>query len=260
MAGATILAVRSAFASGVGLVRVCSAPENREILQAAVPEAMFVAGGHDGALEAAVASSDAVVLGPGLGTADFAMGVATRVLAAGPAALLLDADGLNLLASGSIRLDDDLKSRSLMTPHRGEAARLLGSTTDSLSTDRLEVARALVDRWGCVVLLKGAPSLVDEGNGPVLLDTQSSSDLAVAGMGDTLSGVCGALLARGCAPREAGALGLYLSGRAARIAGRGVSLTPSDVVRWLHVALQEDDVPPSDLGFPFVLFDADPAD
>ena len=260
MAGATVLTVRAAFAAGTGLVRVCSAPENREILQASVPEAMFVSAEDGDALEQAMAASDAAVLGPGLGTEAFGLEAARRVITGSSAPLLLDADALNLLAAGAFELPAGAGGRSLMTPHPGEAARLLDLTTATLPTDRLGVARSLVERWGCTVLLKGAPSLVDSGQDPVLLDTQSSSDLAVAGMGDTLSGICGALLARGCPAREAGALGLYLSGRAARIAGRGVSLTPSDVVRWLHVALREDTVPMSDLELPFVLFDAAPAD
>jgi NAD(P)H-hydrate repair Nnr-like enzyme with NAD(P)H-hydrate dehydratase domain len=94
---------------------------------------------------------------------------------------------------------------------------------------------------------------------PLLVDTQGSSDLAVAGMGDALTGVCGALLAQGLAPREAGAVGLFLSGRAARLAGRGAGLAPSDVVRCLPDALVERGDATSDLLLPFVTFDADPA-
>ena len=92
-----------------------------------------------------------------------------------------------------------------------------------------------------------------------MIDTQSSSDLAVAGMGDALAGVCGALMAQGLWPDLAGALGLYLSGRAARLAARGAGLMPSDVSNLLPVALTETQPSESDLPFPFVLFDAEPA-
>ena len=110
---------------------------------------------------------------------------------------------------------------------------------------------------GHAVLLKGVPSLVLAPGGRVLIDTQGTSDLAVAGMGDTLTGVCGALLAQGASALDAGAVGLYLTGRAARIAGRGVSLTPSDVIRWLPEALLESPSVESALDLPFVIFDAE---
>ena len=109
------------------------------------------------------------------------------------------------------------------------------------------------------MLYKGAPSLVSDPDGVLLVDTQSSSDLAVAGMGDTLTGTCAALLAQGLPPSTAGAVGLYLSGRAAQRARLGVALTPSDVVERLPDVLTEPGPVPSDLDLPFVIFDADPA-
>jgi NAD(P)H-hydrate epimerase len=109
------------------------------------------------------------------------------------------------------------------------------------------------------VLLKGAPSLTAAPGGAVLVDSQSSSDLAVAGMGDTLTGAAAALAAQGCAPEIAGALGLYLTGRAAALAARGAGLTPSDVVERLPDARSERSVAETDLGIPMLIFDADPA-
>jgi NAD(P)H-hydrate epimerase len=106
------------------------------------------------------------------------------------------------------------------------------------------------------VLLKGAPSLVAAA-GRLWVDTQSSSDLAVAGMGDALTGVCASLMAQGLAPEVAGAVALYHTGRAAHIAGRGVALTPSDVVRWLPDALKEENDAETGLDLPFVVYDAD---
>jgi len=93
----------------------------------------------------------------------------------------------------------------------------------------------------------------------MLVDTQSSSDLAVAGIGDTLTGVCGTMMAQGIEPATAGALGLYLSGRAAVLADRGVGLTPSDVAERLPDVFTEAGPGWTDLDLPFVLFDADPA-
>jgi NAD(P)H-hydrate repair Nnr-like enzyme with NAD(P)H-hydrate dehydratase domain len=125
--------------------------------------------------------------------------------------------------------------------------------------DPATAARAAADAFGCAVLLKGAPSVVASPGGALVVDTQSSSDLAVAGMGDALSGVCGALMAQGLDAALAGSVALYCTGRAAWLAGRGVSLTPSDVVRWLPEAIGEGGEALSDLDLPFVVYDADRA-
>jgi NAD(P)H-hydrate epimerase len=263
MAGAAILAARAAFRAGVGLVRVASAPENRTAIQAAVPEAIYVDASDRGALWSALEQSDAVAAGPGLGTgADAAAGLGA--LAQGPALpTVLDADALNVAAAGGLDLLAFARSRPLLlTPHPGEMARLERSAarTESLPVgDPASVARAASERLACAVLLKGAPSLVAAPSAPLLVDTQGSSDLAVAGMGDALTGVCGALIAQGLRAREAGAVALFLTGRAARLAGRGAGLVPSDVLRWLPEALAEDAHTASDLVLPLVTLDADPA-
>jgi NAD(P)H-hydrate epimerase len=256
MAGAAVLAARAAFRAGAGLVRVCSSPANREILQSAVPEAIWVDGSAEGPLREAVAASDAVGAGPGLGTDGESWTLLGRVLAAAPRVLVLDADALNMAAAGRFDLADVSRGRAVViTPHPGEMARLVQDRSSEPAT----TARAAAARFGCVVLLKGAPSIVAEPAGPLRIDTQSSSDLAVAGMGDALTGVSTALLAQGLAPAEAGSVALYLTGRAARIAGRGASLVPSDVIRHLGDALTERAEARTDLDFPFVTFDADPA-
>ena len=275
MAGAAVLAARGALRAGAGIVRVCSASANREVIQAAVPEAIYVDVSDADALAAAVEESDAVAAGPGLGTDEHARRVLDAVVGARPAGVVLDADALNVAAAGALDLSA-LAARAplLITPHPGEMARLLPAADDG--ADRLAIVRRAAARFGCSVLLKGAPSLVAAAGAPVLVDTQGSSDLAAAGMGDMLTGVCTALLAQGATPQVAGALGLYSSGRAARIAGRGASLTPSDVARWLSDALGEVAAPGeaaapgegrgageahwgvSDLGLPFVTYDADP--
>ena len=258
MGGAAVLATRAAFAGGAGLVRVCSAAENRELLQQAVPEAIYVDAADRDAVEAALDQSDSVALGPGLGTGEDAADV-VRLVAGGPSRpLVVDADALNLAAEGIVDLKAVAESRSVLaTPHAGEMSRLLAVTKAEVIADRVAALGAGVSLLGHAVLLKGVPSLVLAPGGRVLIDTQGTSDLAVAGMGDTLTGVCGALLAQGASALDAGAVGLYLTGRAARIAGRGVSLTPSDVIRWLPEALLESPSVESALDLPFVIFDAE---
>lgn len=256
MAGAAVLAARAAFRAGAGLVRVCTVEENREIVQTALPEAIWIAPAG-AALDEAMAASDAVALGPGLGRTAAARWVLEHVAAAGDGVpLVLDADALNLAAEGVVDLASIAGRRpTLLTPHPGEMARLLGEDPP----DRLDALRTARERFRCTVLLKGAPSLTAAVSGPVLVDSQSSSDLAVAGMGDTLTGAVVALAAQGCAPELAGALGLYLTGRAAALANRGAGLAPSDVVERLPDALAERGTARTDLEMPMVIFDADPA-
>lgn len=277
MAGAAVLAARGALRAGIGIVRIATVPTNREIVQSALPEALWIDATDAPAVRAAVEASDAVVIGPGLGQNDDARRVLAWVLDGSDEAaraLLLDADALNLSAAGVVDLPDvGARRPMLLTPHPGEMGRLLGDESDddgaedtldaesAAPSGPAERARLAAGRFHAAVLLKGAPSVVAVEDGPLRVDTQGSSDLAAAGMGDTLSGVCGALLAQGLNPGDAGAVGLYLTGRAARLAGKGVSLTPSDVAEHLPDALTESfeaDVSPLDL--PFVIFDAHAAD
>jgi NAD(P)H-hydrate epimerase len=261
MAGAAVLAVRGALRAGAGLVQVCSPPENREILQSAVPEAIFVDGSDSEAVADALGLAGAVVVGPGLGTDDAAARV-LAFMAEGPAVpTVLDADALTLLAAeGGAGLRDLSSTRpTLLTPHLGEMTRLTGAGADDIAADRVSAAEDASSAFGCAVLLKGAPSLVACGAEPVLVDTQSSSDLATAGMGDVLAGVVGSLMAQGLAPAVAGAVALYLSGRAAVLADLGPALTPGDVLEHFPAALAERGSGASELELPFVLFDQDPA-
>ena len=262
MAGAAVMAGRAALRAGVGLLRVLSAAENREIIQTSIPEAVFIPGDAPDAVRDAATASDAVAAGPGLG--DGAEGAALLEVvreATSGCPTVLDADALNLAASGvGPGVSHWAQGRNvLVTPHLGEMMRLSGRTAEVISEDRMSAARTFASESGATVLLKGLPSIVTSGEGTCWVDTAGSSDLAAGGMGDVLTGVLGALLAQGSAPDVAGALALYLTGRAATRAAKGAGLTPSDVIETLPVAWEEKGPGQSDLDFPFVLFDQDAA-
>ena len=262
MAGAAVLAARAALRAGVGFLRVASPPENRAILQGAVPEAVYVDASDADAMVEAIAASRALGVGPGLGRGEEGATILNRVLEGGGGQpLLLDADALNLISDGR---GPELKALGatrdvVLTPHPGEMSRLTGLDAGDVTAHRPEVARRLAEQTGCTVLLKGMPSLVASPGGQLLVDTVGNSDLAAAGMGDVLSGVISAFLAQGNRPSEAAALGLFTSGRAGVRTGLGVSLTPEDVVEALPGALGEGGEGYTELDFPFVLFDQDPA-
>lgn len=252
--GAAVLSARAALRVGVGFLRVATPPALQGLLQGTVPEAVWVDARRDEALGAAVEASDAVAAGPGLGGGEGAARAVEIVLEAlGERQVLLDADALSVLTPGG----EDWRARALLTPHPGEAGRLLDRPPRQVASDAPEHARLLAHRYGAAVLLKGTPSLVASADPsrPILVSASGSSDLARAGMGDVLSGVTGGFLARGAGPLEAAGLGLHHTGRAAVRAGKGEALLPSDIIRELGATLLEDGDGERGLDLPSVLLD-----
>lgn len=262
MAGAATLAARAASRVGAGLVRVASASGNREILQRTVPEAIFVDAADERALEEALSDAAAVVAGPGVGTGPEAAGLLEAVYDRAEATpILLDADALTLAGAGKTRgLSQVAGPRPvLVTPHPGEMGRIHDAPRDRIVGERAAVAREAAGALGVTVLLKGLPSVVARPDGHLLVDAVGTSDLATAGMGDVLSGAAGAFLAQGADPGTAGALALHYTGRAGARAARGPGLIPDDVAERLPEALAEEGRGETELDFPFLVFDQDPA-
>ena len=255
MPGAAILAARSAFRCGAGMVRVCASRSARDpILE--VPEIIFVDAGDEEALKDAIRASDALALGPGLGTDPAAarqLQVALKARDDRPA--VLDADALTLLAGdtgGELPADASIA----VTPHPGEMARLTGRSVREVQKDRIGAAHSFAAARGVVTLLKGAPSLVADPQGSLLVTTtEETSALAVAGMGDVLTGAIGCFLAQGVKAAAACGLALHVTGRSAAAAALGPSLMPSDVIEGIPAALADRTAPVAALPFPFVTFD-----
>jgi ADP-dependent NAD(P)H-hydrate dehydratase / NAD(P)H-hydrate epimerase len=169
------------------------------------------------AVEEMAERAGAVVLGPGIGRAEGALEFARRAAAAVKAPLLIDADGLNAHAE---RLESlaGREAPTVLTPHAGELARLLGSDSESVGRHRLACVREAAERSGAVVLLKGDDTIVAAPGGPDAVSPGGTPALATAGTGDVLSGLIGALLAKGLGPLEAAALGTLAHVRAGRAA------------------------------------------
>jgi hydroxyethylthiazole kinase-like uncharacterized protein yjeF len=220
--GAATLAVGGALRGGAGMIRLVSAAHAAEIARQHWPEAVITVVGRDAPPGEAVAAAGQVqawVAGPGMGTDDDATALLGRVLASG-LPVLVDADGLTIAGRdrGLLRRD----APTLVTPHAGELARLLGTDREAVEARRLEHARRAAAEFGVTVLLKGSTTVIAEPDGgPVLVNATGTSWLATAGSGDVLSGLAGALLAQGLSPAEAGAAGAYLHGLAGRLAATG---------------------------------------
>ncbi len=258
MAGAGVLATEAAVRAGAGLVYVASAPENRVVLQSSVPESIFRDRDAPDALSGA--SIEAVLIGPGLGLGEEGRTVLARALAATTGVpTVMDADALTHAAAQPELLRAAAAERPLVvTPHPGEMQRLTGLTVEEVRARPVETARAFAEETGCVVLLKGQPSIVAAPGKPVLVNSTGSSDVAAAGMGDQLAGTIVALLAAGADARTGAALGLFYAGRAADLAGRGRSLSPRNVSAHLHAAYDRPGATSPPFGFPFVTFDQPP--
>jgi ADP-dependent NAD(P)H-hydrate dehydratase / NAD(P)H-hydrate epimerase len=255
MAGAAAIAAAAALRAGAGLLRVASAASNRVILQTLVPEATFLDRSSLTAEE--LEPMHAVVAGPGLGTDDDARASLTTVLEhMRGRPTLLDADALNIHAQEPGGLAEIAAATPLViTPHARELSRITRAPLDDILGDMPGAARAAARDFGCVVLLKGQPSLIALPDGTLLVNSTGSSDTATAGMGDQLAGTIGGFLCGGAEPQQAAALGLFLSGRAADLAGLGRSLIPADVSDRLAAATADPGLTASSLDLPFVTFD-----
>jgi NAD(P)H-hydrate epimerase len=253
MAGAAAIAARAALRAGVGLLRIASTADNRAILQSLVPEATF----FDRAGDLPANGLHALIAGCGLGTDEPALEALERALdVTDTLPAVLDADALNVLAERPHIMARIAARRALvLTPHMGEFIRISGESEADIRRDPIGRARAFASATGTVVLLKGQPSIIAAPDGSVLINTTGSSDLATGGTGDQLAGTIGAFLAAGVAARDAAALGVFYSGRAADLAGRGASLSPQDITAELPRAFASPGARTSSLGLPFILFD-----
>ncbi|MEU0645728.1 NAD(P)H-hydrate dehydratase [Streptomyces umbrinus] len=214
--GAAVLAVAGALRGGAGAVRYVG-PAGDAVI-ARFPETLVSAGSPERA-----GRVQAWVAGPGVG--DDADSVAAVLRADVP--VLVDADGLRLAERDVVRART---APTLLTPHAGEAAALLGVSRDEVEGARLTSVRELAAAYGATVLLKGSTTLVAEpGGGAVRVNSTGTAWLATAGSGDVLSGLTGSLLAAGLGVRDAGSVGAYLHGLAGRFAADGAPVGAYDV-------------------------------
>jgi NAD(P)H-hydrate epimerase len=248
-AGAPTFAALAALRSGAGAVvlavpsgiRQVIAARTRDVLLHGLPETHdgTIAGSAMGELIERIAWADAVVLGPGLGrnaeTDELVHGIFTACMKP----LLVDADALTALCGRPAR-QWRRPAATILTPHAGELARLLGSSSEAVEGDRLRTARESARRFASTLVLKGASTVCASPDGTAIVNTTGNPGMATIGTGDVLSGVIGGLTAQGMAPCEAAAAGVYLHGRAGDLAAQRYgqrSLLASDLLDLLPAAL-----------------------
>jgi ADP-dependent NAD(P)H-hydrate dehydratase / NAD(P)H-hydrate epimerase len=242
--GAGRMAARAALRAGAGLVTLAgpgaaeSVPD--EVMSA---ELDADAAGSIDTLMTLAEGKRCLAMGPGMPTGPGARHLVHVALARSPIPLVLDADGLNHLGT-ELDLVRTAASQVVLTPHPGEAARLLACSAADIERDRIASVRALAQKTGAVVVLKGARTLVCDGTGSDELTTinpTGNPGMATGGSGDVLTGVIAALVAQGVPPLDAARAGVYLHGRAGDMAAeRGQSgLIAGDIIEALQPALGE---------------------
>ncbi len=248
MGGAVQLSCAAALRCGAGLVSAYCHSLAALAMNSVLPEVMahrFGRRPQPEQLQALIDKVSVLAVGPGLSRQDFALDVVRQAVmqaVAGNKPLLLDADGLwalaELTAAGA---KPAFPAQTVLTPHPGEAARLLGVSTAAVEADRYAAARQLAQRFGAVVLLKGAGTLIDDGR-RCTVTADGNPGMASGGMGDTLTGIIAALLAQGlpafAAAERGAALHAAAADRAARAGERG--LTASDVIDELRAELNAE--------------------
>ncbi|MFA5172459.1 MAG: NAD(P)H-hydrate dehydratase [Sulfuriferula sp.] len=243
MTGAALLAGRAALKCGAGKVYLALLAEHAPCADLQQPELMLLAPAK--LLE--LHHLSALVIGPGLGQSDAALCWLQYALAS-QLPLVLDADALNLIAAHA-DLAQQLQQRtpaSILTPHPGEASRLLGCSIDAIQQDRVSAALALAKRYHSIVVLKGAGSICALPDQSWFINPTGNPGLSSSGMGDVLSGMIGAFIAQQLSPQQATLLAVYLHGAAADdLVQRGIGpigLTASEIIdaarqvlnRWIY--------------------------
>ena len=209
-AGAIRMAGEAALRAGAGLVKVLTRSENIAPILTARPELM-VDELTPRAVEESLVWADVVVIGPGLGQQEWGRKTLQKVENFRKP-MLWDADALNLLA-----INPDKRHNRVITPHPGEAARLLGCSITEIEDDRLLSAQRLVKRYGGVVVLKGAGTVVASEHNALAIIDAGNAGMASGGMGDVLSGIIGALLGQKLTPYDAACAGCVAHGAAADV-------------------------------------------
>jgi hydroxyethylthiazole kinase-like uncharacterized protein yjeF len=237
MVGAALMAARAALKLGAGCVHAGLLADNPPAVDMIQPELML----HSASSAMHLPDIDVYAVGCGLGTSIAAQQLLYQLLRRNTS-LVLDADALNLLARHA-DLQDDLRDRSqstVLTPHPGEAARLLGCAAQQIQADRVAAVRQLAQKFGCSVVLKGANSLCATHDGKLFVNNTGNPGMSSAGMGDVLTGMIAAFIAQGMSADDALRLAVHLHGAAGDALAEqhaGIGMTASELTDWARYLL-----------------------
>jgi hydroxyethylthiazole kinase-like uncharacterized protein yjeF len=237
MAGAARMAATAALRVGAGRVSAAVPPENCLVINAVHPEIMSHAVKEATVLQPLLSQATIIVIGPGLGKHAWGSAMLIEALQFTDTPMLIDADALNLITEQHLYPQLSRIKRAVITPHPGEAARLLTTSVKKIQQNRFDAAKALQDCTNATVILKGAGTIIQPKDSLPIICTVGNPGMATAGMGDILSGVVAGLLAQGLSDTDAAQIGVYLHGKAADLAAESLGergLTATDLLPILH--------------------------
>ena len=233
--GASLLSAECALRSGAGMVSLATRPEHVAAALVRLPEVMTTGVSSANQLLSMVEQATVLAIGPGLGQGSWGHSLLSMA-ACSVKPQVWDADALNRLATGAVTLP----AGAVITPHPGEAARLLEVSIKHIQADRPSAARALAKKYSAVAVLKGSGSLIASPDGRLAECNHGHGAMATAGLGDVLTGLIAALLAQGMAPFEAACLGVWLHARAGEQQGQqGRGLAATDLIPAIRQLLEE---------------------
>ena len=229
MAGAAYFAAKAAYRTGAGLVKVMTAEENRLIIQEKLPEVILSTYSTEWAEQDSeefkeynkkqMEWADVIVLGPGIGTEEYARTMVETVLGDAYVPIILDADAINLAARYPY-LKNYFTENIILTPHLSECGRLIEKSVDEIREDLIGTAKDISDQYGVTCVLKDAATVIARKDGKVFVNTSGTPAMAKGGSGDVLCGVIAGFLALGMDECEAASLGVYVHGLAGEAAER----------------------------------------
>lgn len=240
MVGAAILSARAALRAGCGKLTAYVPQRAEFILQIATPEAMVICDPHEYHWSQAIPPDrfDAIGIGCGIGVNQLTRKALIDQIKISVDPIVIDADGLNILARDKIDLSI-LPKGTILTPHPGEFNRLFGDTEHS--TDRYDTLQANASKYGLIIVLKGAHTVIATPNGKLFFNSTGNPGMATAGSGDVLTGMITSFLAQGYAPEIAAQLGVYMHGLAGDLAAEGIgfeAMIASDIIDHIGAAFQ----------------------
>lgn len=235
MGGAGLLSAQAALRCGAGMVSLATRPEHLSAALSRLPEVMTLAIHSGVELQTSLQRASVLVVGPGLGQSAWSRALLSTS-AQSTAPQVWDADALNLLADGVCCQP----ANCILTPHPGEAARLLNISTAQVQADRNSAALRIAQRYNAITVLKGHHSLIATAEGELSRVERGHPVMAGAGFGDVLSGVIGALLAQHLAPYAAACLAVWLHACAGEhLAEKGRGVAASDMCNSIRLLLEE---------------------
>lgn len=240
MAGAAVFASKAAIKAGSGLVKVCTKKKIFPIIQISVPEVICVRWGQT---KKDLMQYDAIAIGPGMGDGRRTGKIIKKILKEYDKTVVIDADGLNVIAKQEKlqTLMRETKARIVITPHIGEAKRLLGNTMLEDLT-KVQIAASLMKHYEAITVVKGSETLVAISTDCAYTNSTGNPGMATAGSGDVLTGVIASFAGQGMSPADATMAGVFVHGLSGDMSAQTTGeygLTASDIVKHVPFAIKE---------------------